>query len=245
MADYVGIAEVMPLADLPAFMSGYYETQGQAISSNGGTISLLIGDNIMAVWDQPASASLACNSALAQCDAMKDFAEWANARSYPSPAVRIGIHTAMMNIQRGPGPNDVRVLGDGVNTAARLEQLNKYYGTRILITDATLAGLDASLIVRPVDVVRVKGKEHPVMLFELVGPASGIDTDKGNFLQTFKGAFANYEAANFGEALIAFEAAQTQMPTDALTGLFVSRCSELMMLPPPEFWDGVMTYRAK
>ena len=234
MADYVGIAETMPPADLPVFMSEYYETQGQAIDTNGGTVSLHIGDNILSVWDQPDSAQLACESAIAQCGALKKFGEWAKARGYPTPALRIGINTGVMNIQRGPEKGDVGVLGDAVNFAARLDQLNKEYGTRILMSAATREGLSNSLTVRPVDVVRVKGQEHGIGIFELIGRTVEIESEQRKFLATFNAGFTCYKAVDFANALSTFERAQEQNPTDILTGIFVSRCHALMKMPTEE-----------
>lgn len=101
------------------------------------------------------------------------------------------------------------------------------------------------MIVRPADVVRIKGKEHTVKLFELVGIAAEIDTEQSKFLEKFNAAFARYESADFKGALDSFQLAQKQMPTDALTGFYISRCSQLMKLPPEECWNGVMTYRAE
>ena len=234
MADYVGIAETMPSADLPVFMSEYYETQGQAIGTNGGTIALHIGDNILSVWDQPDSAQLACESAIAQCGALTTFGEWAKSRGYPSPAIRIGINTGVMNIQWGPKKGDVGVLGDAVNFAARLDQLNREYGTQILMSGATREGLSTSLTVRPVDVVRIKGLAHGIGLFELVGRTTEIDSDQRSFLATFDTGLISYKAADFSNALSAFERAQEQNPSDVLTGIYVSRCHALMKMPTEE-----------
>ena len=101
------------------------------------------------------------------------------------------------------------------------------------------------MIVRPADVVRIKGKENTVKLFELIGIAKEVDTEQSKFLDKFRAAFANYESANFKEALDLFEAVQNHMPADALTGLYISRCRQLMKLPPDESWNGVMTFRVE
>lgn len=243
MANYVGIAEAMSLSDLPNFMSTYFELQGRAIAANGGAISNIFGDNIMSCWDQADSAQLACESALDQLDALKEFGAWAIANGFPSPAMRIGINTGMMNIQWGPKPQDLLVMGDGVNLASRLDPLNKTYGSQILISEFTRAELDETFVVRAVDVVRVIGKEKPLTLYELVGRAASLDDDARKFLSVFETAFTKYQAADFSAAMIDFQFAHERRPSDAATILFISRCEELLKFPPGQPWDGVKMYR--
>lgn len=238
MSDYGVIAGTMSVDDLPLFMNRFFDTHEQAIRSNAGTISQIIGDNIMAVWAADDSAQAACMSALDQCKIMREFDTWAEAHGYPSPKFRIGINTGPMHVNKGPRPNQVAVLGDAVNLASRLDQLNKSYGTRILISEFTREGLDASLIVRPVDVVRIKGKEKSVTLFELIGRVAEANDELRVFFDEYNAAFSKYVDGDFEEALRGFETAMSRRPEDIATDMFIARCRSFVECPPNELWAG-------
>src|SRR5262245_1046240 len=99
MEGYVGIAERMSLEHLPIFMNRYFAGIGAAIHSRKGMIDKYIGDTVEAVWvPEDRGAQLACESALDQMHAMKEFYAWARNNGYPCPPIRIGINTGYMRI---------------------------------------------------------------------------------------------------------------------------------------------------
>jgi adenylate cyclase len=131
-----------------------------------------------------------------------------------------------------------------VNLASRIEGLNKEYGTRILVSDATLQlarkGLkdESAYTVRELDSVRVKGKKEPVKLFELRrrGPPT---TEEMPLLSGYAEALALYRAQRFGEAGVLFESLLARFPGDGPCTLFVHRCEAMAQVPPGREWDGV------
>jgi adenylate cyclase len=131
------------------------------------------------------------------------------------------------------------VIGDGVNTASRLEGLTKQYAAGILISESTLKEIGEQFYVREVDHVRVKGKTRPVGIYEVLGDAKYQPTpEQKHFLCGYEA----YCQRQFGKARDAFFAGAK---SDALCGIFLTRCDEFLKNPPPAEWDGVWRMTSK
>jgi adenylate cyclase len=138
------------------------------------------------------------------------------------------------------------VMGDNVNLVSRLEGLNKEYGTHILISEATLAGVgkQAQLIARELDSVRVKGKKEPVKLFELRGRGPVRKPDQP-LMEAYARALQLYREQRFSTARLSFEECLELDPNDGPSRLFLARCDAMMSEPPGEGWDGVFSMTHK
>jgi len=143
MTGYVGIAEKMPLADLPKFMNKYFELNCGEILKAEGCIDKLEGDKIISFWNLiesgTHSAQLACESAVAQINSMNEFYNWAKSKGYPCPKIRIGINTGELVIGNlGTKTRmDFTVMGDAANIAFRLEEAAKVNDLKILVGQST------------------------------------------------------------------------------------------------------------
>ncbi len=139
------------------------------------------------------------------------------------------------------------VMGDNVNLASRLEGLNKEYGTRALITSATLQAARASggePCVRELDSVLVKGKKEPVRLFELRGKGAAPAEDLP-LLDGYARGLRLYREQRFAEARVEFESLRERFPHDGPSRLFAARCERMASEPPGEPWDGVFRMEHK
>ena len=161
----------------------------------------------------------------------------------PALAMGIGIHTGVMNV--GNMGSDFRmaytVMGDNVNLGSRIESLSKTYGAHILLSADTLAAIGAqraSLPLRPVDLVRVKGRQTPVQLFELLVEPSSCQRDH---VQLIEQAWNYYQQRDFAAA----KACYAQLENEPLGLLFCERCTYYLTHPPPKDWDGVFTHLSK
>jgi hypothetical protein len=108
------------------------------------------------------------------------------------------------------------------------------YGTRTLVSEDTLTAARGAVLARELDLLRVKGKQRPVRVFELVGPAG---TPPPPHVTRFAQGLAHYRARRFAEARAAFAAS----PDDKPSQRFTERCEALLLAPPPDDWDGVFT----
>ena len=130
-------------------------------------------------------------------------------------------------------------LGDGVNLAARLEGLNKQYGTTLLVSDSVREAVGPAFEFRFLDVVAVSGKGQAVRVYELLGP-TGESGPRVERARAYEAALALYLGRDFGRALAGFDAIAAEDPPAAV---LASRCRGFLEEPPPPEWDG--TYVAK
>ncbi len=156
-------------------MSTYFELVSNAISAEHGTVDKFIGDGVMAFWGAPLPQSdhvlRACIGALRVARRMERMnATWA-AEGRERMRVRIGLNCATVLVGNFGSSERLgyTVMGDGVNVAARLEGINKLFGTTICISDNVFAAVAADIVARPLRTVRVKGRSNAFMAYELLG----------------------------------------------------------------------------
>jgi adenylate cyclase len=173
--DFTTFAEALPPERLATLLGRYFEVMTAAVTQQGGTVDKYIGDALMVLWNAPVAvadhAARACRAALAcvaAAHALCASEEW---RGLPPLTTRFGIHTGdvMVGHFGAPARFSYTALGDGVNLAARLEGLNKQYGTTILVSAAVEAAVRGEFDFAAVGRVTVKGKTQAVDVFELRG----------------------------------------------------------------------------
>jgi class 3 adenylate cyclase len=176
-------AEQMTPDDLLHQMSAYFEQVTSAISEEHGTVDKFIGDGVMAFWGAPAPLPdhvlRACAGALRATRRMEKLNRTWSVEERPNFRMRIGLHCA--NVLVGNVGSSERlsytVMGDGVNVAARLEGLNKTFGTTICISDSVFEAVKGDIVVRPLQKVKVKGRDHEFMVYELLGIRNSADPE--------------------------------------------------------------------
>ncbi|MBN2618689.1 MAG: hypothetical protein JXR64_10320, partial [Spirochaetales bacterium] len=165
--DFTATSELLKPEDLITQLMNYLGSLSDLIIQNQGTIDKYIGDAIMAFWGAPESdihhAYNACHSALLCQTYLKNS-------SYPFEETRIGIHTGDVIVGNLGSENRLNytVIGDNVNISSRLEGLNKYYGTKIIISSTTYNKVSNKFICRKLDRVAVKGKTQGMEIYELI-----------------------------------------------------------------------------
>jgi len=247
---FTTISEKLPPEELSRVLNLYLTPMTEIVFKNNGTLDKYIGDAIMAFFGAPIKhphhAKEACRCALQNLEKLKELQKEFEAQGLPYIDIGIGINTGPMSVGN-MGSNIVQnytVMGDSVNLAARLEGINKEYGTRIIISQYTYAEVKESFIAREVDRVRVKGKLEPVRIFELI--CEGEPTDQvAGLLKYFNHGYELYHQKNFKEALEIFKKALEVSQNDPVSELYVERCEEYLSSEPPEDWDGVYVMKTK
>jgi class 3 adenylate cyclase len=148
-------AEQLAPSDLLDQLSAYFEGVSGAITEEHGTVDKFIGDGIMAFWGapifRPDHILRACAGALRATRRMEKVNLAWVAEGRPNIRMRIGLHCA--NVLVGNVGSSERlsytVMGDGVNVAARLEGMNKTFGTAICISDSVFEAVQADIVARP------------------------------------------------------------------------------------------------
>jgi len=140
------------------------------------------------------------------------------------------------------------VISDAVNLASRLEGLTKYYSTGVLISQHTHQALtNGRFCSRQIDLVRVKGKDQPVGIYEIIDADPGVSGElKQATLAEFADAVALYRDQKFSEALAGFDAIVAANPHDGPADLYIQRCRKLLSDGwNREDWDSVTTIETK
>ncbi|HVY39709.1 MAG TPA: adenylate/guanylate cyclase domain-containing protein [Polyangia bacterium] len=243
IADFTAHAEALPPDRLARALGQYLGAATAAVEATGGTVDKYIGDALMVLWNAPAAqsghAAAACRGALACAEATAALVgseAWRRAGLAPW-RTRFGIHTGPVLVGNFGAPERLNytAMGDGVNLAARLEGLNKVYGTSILVSDETRRQAGDAFLFREVDRVAVKGKTHAVAVHELLGMAGDpVVAGRRAALARYEEALAAARARRFGDALGLLAAQPEDGPSRALA----VRCEAWRRSPPPAEWDG-------
>ncbi|OGV67011.1 MAG: hypothetical protein A3K19_29590 [Lentisphaerae bacterium RIFOXYB12_FULL_65_16] len=251
IADFTTVSEKLTSEQLAAQLGEYFGGMTAAILRQRGTVDKFIGDAIMAFWGAPlpdaAHAVDACRAAI-ECRAFLRQAgdAWEKA-GRPRFHTRIGINTGEVIV--GNVGYDERMnyttLGDPVNVASRLEGLNKYYGTTIIIGEDTRAQAGDAFETRWLDIVAVKGRTQGVRIFELLAEKGGLDEDTTSFVALYEDALRQYLARDWERARRTFGEAVRLRPGDRPATLLVERCTVYLATPPPDDWTGAVTMREK
>ena len=159
---------------LVQLLNEYFNAMTQAVVAEDGLVDKYIGDAIMAVYGAPLPmpdhAYHACHTALRMLDALQALQPCWQARGFPAIHIGIGINSGTMIV--GNMGSDLRfsytVMGDEVNLGARLEGVTKEYGASIIISEATWEFIKDRLATRELDIIRVKGKDQPTRIFEVL-----------------------------------------------------------------------------
>ncbi len=252
---FTSISEKTAPDFLMQHLSEYFDNLSNIIMEQKGTIDKYIGDSIMAFWGAPISNSNSeinsCRAALA-CQKVLDKLneQWAKMNK-PIMKTRIGIASGDV-IVGNMGSNErinYSVIGDSVNLASRLEGINKYYGTRIIISSRVYYKVKDHFHCRFLDNAAVLGKDEGVQIYELIASKSEVlDTQHRQFLSWYAKGIDAYLNKQWVEALKNFLAIRKELSIqDKSTELFIQRCiyyrknGHLL----PDDWDGVSRFNKK
>lgn len=252
VAGFTTISEQLSPDALVTLLNEYLTEMTNIVFKYDGMLDKYEGDAIMAVFGAPVSHG---NDAIHSCAAALEMQQqlvqlrkrWAE-QGKPQLHVRVGLNTGPMVVGNMGSESrfDYTVMGDSVNLGARLEGANKQYGTAIMIGEATWQMAKDGIIARELDLLRVKGKNEPVRVYELIALAeTGISDEKTQVLNYFHKGFENYLAQNWDWALNYFKQALSIDANDSPSLTYVKRCEQFLANPPGENWDGVFTMRTK
>ncbi|MEW6702415.1 MAG: adenylate/guanylate cyclase domain-containing protein, partial [Bacteroidota bacterium] len=245
IAGFTTFSENKEPEQLVSFINEYLNEMTEIIIANEGTLDKYLGDAIMAFWGAPIEveehAYKACLTAVQMQTRLNQLSEkWINA-SEPNIQVRIGINSGDVIVGNIGGVKrfDYTVMGDNVNLASRLEGANKEYATSTMISEATYEMIHNKVLVRELDLIRVKGKTKPTRVYELIGltgdPAAEV---RLKTLNEYYAGLESYKKRNFETALTHFKKS-FELFSDYPSKVYLQRSQNYVANPPPESWDGV------
>jgi len=242
---FTTISEGLTPTELTSLLNEYLTAMTDVIHEEGGTIDKYEGDAIIAFWNAPLEqndhaeravrAALRCQATLASL--RPRFKEHYGQDIH----VRIGLNTGRV-VVGNMGSNqrfDYTFLGDAGNLAARLEGINKQFGTYLMISEYTRSAIASAFPTRELSRVQVVGKTEPVTVYEPFLPEAFVE--RHDALKAFADALQLYYGGDFENAETQFRALAE---TDPPARIYADRCSRLASAPPAE-WQGVWAMTEK
>ncbi|MBI5345171.1 MAG: adenylate/guanylate cyclase domain-containing protein [Deltaproteobacteria bacterium] len=251
---FTALSERLAPEGLVRLLNDYLNPMTRIVLDHEGMLDKYIGDAIMAVFNAPVElsghAEKACLAALEMITKLNEMnIGWGWMKSgYPALTVGIGINTgeAVVGNMGAELRFDYTAIGDTVNLASRLEGMNKLYHTSVIISEYTYEEVKERFLVRELDLVRVKGRERPVVMYELLGEKAGPEAAvKERLMERFREGLLLFRSRRFPEARNVFQAILVDVPSDGPAGLYMERCGEYINAPPQEDWDGVYIAKTK
>jgi adenylate cyclase len=223
--------------DLLAQLSVYFEVVSHAIAEEFGTVDKFIGDGIMAFWGAPIHRDdhvlRGCCGAMRATRRMEQLnADWSK-QGRPPLHLRIGLHCADVLVGNVGSSERLSytVMGDGVNVAARLEGINKTFGTTICISDSMVDAAGLNIVARPIRKVQVKGRKREFMIYELLGirtsddPELRASEDAVRLCELTREASFYFERGELDQAAPRYEDILRAFPDDPVAKSLLAMCS--------------------
>jgi len=249
---FTTISETLGAHETVAMLNEYFTDMVDILFEYGGILDKYIGDAIMAVFGAPFPSGRDADQALhAAVDMMRALARFNTKREAENKQtldIGIGLNTAEVVVGNIGSDKrmDYTVIGDGVNLASRLEGANKVYGSNILISQGTKNELQDDFIIRPADLLRVKGKTEPVAIYEILDHHDDDSFPNLNESTTlFEQGYQLYQNGDFTKARSVFEKCMALNAADKLSALYMTRCTHFLDDPPEGEWDGVWVMTSK
>ena len=250
---FTSMSESAEPADLVRQLNEYLDAMVRIVYRHRGSIDKFIGDAVMAVWGRlrpPSDEKTLVEEATAAVSAAIDMREelvvlnldW-QSRGMEALAFGIGVHQgdAIVGDIGSSQRTEFTAIGDTVNSASRLESATKQYGVDLLISDVVRQRVADQFICRTADLVKVKGKTHPMEIFTVIGRNGSAAPES---LELYEQAVRSYRSGLFEGALTQLAQCVASGLDDSLTRLYIERCEHLAA-DPPENWDGVWVMTKK
>ena len=259
---FSAFSEKLTASELVALLNQYLTDMTDVLLENNGTLDKYIGDAIVAFYGAPIDVDdheyWACKTAIEMQDKLAILREGWQGEGDRWPEIvhnmqnRIGISSGQM--VTGNMGSEARMnytmMGDNVNTAARLESSAKQYGVYIQIADSTYQAVKEKVVVRDLDNVVVMGKNEPVKVWELISEVGQEPDQYKKILPAYHEALDLYKNQEWSKAIDAFKASDEleEMFGGRKTNpsrIYIPRCEHYQENPPGEDWDGVWTLTSK
>ncbi|MCI0746085.1 MAG: adenylate/guanylate cyclase domain-containing protein [Verrucomicrobia subdivision 3 bacterium] len=243
IANFTTISEGMDSDDLAKLMNKYFQhAVSECIHVTDGTVVKYIGDAIFAFWNAPEQqhdhAVRACEAALRFRD---QGVEYVNGQPL---FTRIGLHTGVANVGNFGSVQrfDYTALGESINLASRMEALNKYLGTTVLITGATQAEIGGKFTTRFLGKFRLKGFEKSVDVFELLGREGELNEA---WHKQFSSALESFRNRDLNSAAREFRRVLELRKEDGPSKFYLHKIEELRAAVLPADWHGEVELKEK
>ncbi len=229
VADFTSKTEKADPSQVMIHTSRYFAVLSEEIMRHQGTVDKFIGDAVMAFWNAPADdpdhVANACRAVLGCVRKNAELNISFESEGWPLYPTRFGLHTgdAVVGNVGSSDRMNYTALGAAINLTARLEGLNKNYGTQILASAAVKARVESGFVFRCVDEIRPKGFAEPVAIYELRGDRAGDDAAELAFCRRWDAVYAAIQREQAGAALTRISGFLAEYPGDGVAQYHAER----------------------
>ncbi len=248
LADFSTISEQMTPTELVSFMNEYLSAMTDIIEAKGGYVEKYIGNSIVAMFGAPVDdADHARNAAVAAlgCRAkLEELNRTSAAFRGLKVSQRMGLNSgeALVGNIGSRRRFNYSVMSDAVNVASRLEGANKYYGTAIIASESTVTLAGDGFIWRELDATRVKGRNAPVKIYELVARSGEATSEQREAASAYAEGLSAWRSRAFAVAADCFGRVSA---FDKPSALFLKRASAYVTNPPGADWEPINVLEGK
>ena len=246
LAGFTSLSEKLPPEEVVRILNTYLERMTAVIMEEDGFVNKFEGDAIMAFWGAPLAderqAARAMRAALRCQEKLRALNDEFAAAGLPRLGMRVGVNSGEVIVGNIGSRRrfEYTVIGDAVNLASRLEGINKQYGTQVICGSLAAQMAAGEMILRRLDRVRVKGKQVPEEIFEVVAAKEDAHFSLPVRLDQFEKGLQLYFKGDFASAMDVF----LPLADDGPAQVFARRCCWLLD-NPPQNWDGCWTFTEK
>ena len=252
LSGFTALSGQIGAAELMAITNSYLAIIVEAVEATGGYVDKFIGDAVMGIWGAPVPspdhAAQAARAALRAVAGVMHVKAEADAQHVPGYAIKIGLNTGQAVVGNVGAENryNYTAVGETVNVASRLESVPGDYGCCIVVGPATAAAIQDRFVLNELDWVRVKGKEEPMAVYELVGERDDADPAVLTYPEHYGTALECYRAGRFAEAEKCWRhhVVHPYLANPSPPLVMAERAAALRINPPPG-WDGVYVKTTK
>ena len=245
IAGFTSISEGMDSDELARMMNEYFQgAVGNCIHATDGTVVKYIGDAIFAFWNAPEPQG---DHAARACEAALRFRAMSAQEVRSKKLItRIGLHTGIANVGNFGSQTrvDYTAIGEDVNLASRMEGLNKYLGTSVLMTGAVKQEIADQFNTRYLGRFQLKGFERAVEVHELLGNR-GDGTDSVTLHKEFETALGSFQRREWSAAEAAFKSIYEAKPNDGAAQFYLKHIADLVVGELPQDWNGEVELKEK
>lgn len=248
--NFTTISESLTATQLKEMLNNFFTPMTKVIFRHSGTIDKYIGDMVMAFWGAPLKdkkhATHAIQAALEMQKKVAELQDQFSKKNWGHIKLGIGINSGMMSVgdMGSKYRRNYTVIGDTVNLASRAEDLTKFYGVNILVTEAT-KGQHKQFIFQQIDRVKVKGRSIVTNIYAVICEKKELTETQAKEIHIHTQAFHHYLNREWEQAQQLFKELHELHPHTKLYAIFLHRISEFLQAPPPLDWDGVYTHTVK
>jgi adenylate cyclase len=227
VADFTAKTEKADPSQVMIYTSRYFAALSEEIMSHQGTVDKFIGDAVMAFWNAPADdpdhVTHACRAVLGCLRRNAELNKSFLGEGWPPYSTRFGLHVgdAVVGNVGSSDRMNYTALGATINLAARLEGLNKNYGTKVLVSAAVKERAEERFVFRGVDEIKPKGFAEAVQIFELRGQQDGASEQI--FCQRWDVVYASIRQDEPAAALVWISDFLAQYPGDSVAQYHAER----------------------